>query len=231
MESWFVRHTDRMRVIDEAIDYLVDKNKMAIHFPESKRLSEDLTSLDAEDYQEERAKRAVKTFSEMNTKGSYVWAQYRPTQNFPGLRIIVGKVLPGSFELHETRWNDRDRIAKLKTLQITQARHLLPEAKHLQVARPRRGTLTGWHKIGDGLANFVEGKPREKIWSSLSDEEQNAVCLEYLRDPESREIPILRHELSEFKEKRPNENARQWLMAPYQMLSNEQRSDYCQEVR
>src|SRR5438093_12517039 len=109
MECWFVRHTDRMRVIDEAIDYLVDKNKMAIHFPESKRLSEDLTRLDAEDYQEERAKRAVKTFSEMKTRGSYVWAHYRSPQNCPGLRIIVGIVLPAIFELNETRCNDRGR--------------------------------------------------------------------------------------------------------------------------
>jgi hypothetical protein len=90
--SWFIRHTEDMKVIPEAIDYLVENNKVAIHFPESKRFSEDLTSTNPEDYEEERAKRAVTTFNEMNTKGGYIWAQYRPTENFPGLRIIVGKV-------------------------------------------------------------------------------------------------------------------------------------------
>jgi hypothetical protein len=96
--------------------------------------------------------------------------------------------------VYETKWNDRDRIAKLKTLQIAQAQHLHSiEAMHLQVARPPGGTLSQWHKVGNGLADLVEGRPREKSWSSLSDEEQNAVCLEYLRNPDSSVAPILKH--------------------------------------
>ena len=192
MQSWFIRHTDGMRVISDAIDFLVENERIAIHYPMEKIYSEDLTELDPALYGDD--KDVIKRFIKMNKKGGYVWSQYRRTKRFPGLRITVGKILPHSFEIYETKWNDRDRVAKLKTLQITQARHLLPsEAMHLQVARPRGGTLSQWHKIGDGLANLVEGHPREKTWSSLSDEEQNAVCLEYLRDPDSSDVPVLKY--------------------------------------
>jgi hypothetical protein len=192
MRSWFVRHTDRLRVVSEAIDYLVDKQKLAIHYPVEETHSEDLTVLDPALYGEDGG--VIERFIKMNQGGGYVWSQYRPTNRFPGLRILVGKIQPQSFEIYETRWSDRHRVAKLKTLQMIQARQLLPiEAKHLQVARPTGGTLSHWRKIGDGLVNLVERQPRDRTWSSLSDEEQNAVCLEYLRNPDSSDIPRLKY--------------------------------------
>jgi hypothetical protein len=193
LHSYFVRHTDGMSIGDDAIDDLWDKNKIAIHYPEHERFSEDLTSLDPEQYHGE-GRTAVEVLREMNEQGGYVWAQYRPTKRFPSLRLKIGKIAPHSFEVYVTKWNDRDRIARLKTLQIVEARALIPiQAPNLQVARPPFLTISRWDAVRNGLADLVERRPLSRTWRSLGDEEQNIVCAEYLRNPDAAQVPTLKH--------------------------------------
>jgi len=106
MESYFVRHTKVMAVIEEAIDYLWKNDKIAIHFPDVRykdpKEVEDNVSLNENDYRYHNhpgLTRALRVFKEMNNTGGYIWAEYRNRRD-----IKVGKIVPNSFEPYETKW-------------------------------------------------------------------------------------------------------------------------------
>ena len=65
-----------MKVISDAIDFLVENERIAIHYPMAKIYSEDLTELDPALYGDD--KDVIERFIKMNEKGGYVWSQYRP---------------------------------------------------------------------------------------------------------------------------------------------------------
>jgi len=196
MKSYFVRHTKGMAVIEEAINYLWEQDKIAIHFPfegESKKNVEDSTSIDEEDYRKVNAKRAISTFSELNSNGGYIWAEYRNRKY-----VKIGKIVPNSFEIYITKWRpgrfSYERKAKLKTLQIDRksVKAVSPSrAMSLRAARPRQGTIARWHSVKKRLKCLVEGIPVAKSWDSLFPSEQETVCSEYLRHPDLTECPTL----------------------------------------
>lgn len=199
MESYFIRHTPKLAVVDEAIDHLWQQDMIAIHFPEvhyrssvTPREVEDETSLDETRYGKRGARQAVRIFQILNTHGGYVWAEYRGRNE-----AKAGVVVPNSFALYETRWRPGtfpyDRTAKLKTLRLDMVRKIGPGREMaLRAARPRQGTVAKWH-VEDRLADVVEGRPVQKSWPRLSTEQQEAACAEYLRDPDSAQCPRLEH--------------------------------------
>lgn len=199
MESYFIRHTEDMAVIEEAIDYLWKNDKIAIHFPdvsyEDPKEVEDHASLEENDYRyhDSGRPRALRVFKEMNNNGGYVWAEFRN-----GRDVKAGKIVPNSFVIYETKWSPNlfsyERIARLKTLQIDRksVRIIAPsQAMSLRAARPRQGTITRWPSAGNRLEYLVEGIALEKRWDSLSPPMQETVCSEYLRKPDFAECPVL----------------------------------------
>lgn len=197
MKSYFVRHTEGMSVVEEAIDYLWEYDKIGIHFPEVYRDTpeevEDSESIDPDDYEERGAKRAISTFAELNMNSGYIWAEYRNKKN-----VKIGKIVPNSFEICETKWRAGEfpypREAKLKTLQIGKksVKTLAPnESMSLRASRPRQGTITRWPSVKNRLKNLVEEMPTEISWDNLFPSEQETVCSEYLRNPDTPRCPSL----------------------------------------
>jgi len=199
MESFFIRHTYGMGVVEEAIDYLWKKDKIAIHFPDvgssTPKEIPDKTSMNPNDYEDRAHKEAISTFSYLNHHGGYIWAEYRNRNE-----TKVGKIVPKSFEIFDTKWASNEfpyeRIAKLKTLQIDEKTvrivHL-HAAMSLRAARPRQGTIKRWHAVENRLMALVEGVSVEKSWGSLSPPEQETACSEYLRNPDVSYCPVLEH--------------------------------------
>jgi hypothetical protein len=199
MESYFVRHTERMAVVEKAINYLWEHDKIAIFFPDvshdAPKEVEDNESLNEDDYRlyDPGCTRALRVFKEMNKNGGYIWAEYRNRRD-----IKVGKIIPNSFEIYETKWAPNEfpyeRTAKLKTLQIDRKSVRIissSQAMSLRAARPRQGTMMRWPSAGNRLKALVEGIPMEEYWDSLSPDMQETVCSEFLRKPDAAECPVL----------------------------------------
>jgi hypothetical protein len=186
-----------MAVIEETIDHLWKHHKIAIHFPDvsynAPEEVEDKVSLNEREYEYPGAERALPVFKEMNNDGGYIWAEFRNRRD-----IKVGKIVPNSFEIFETKWAfgkfSYERTAKLKTLQIDKksVKIITPsEALSLRAARPRRGTIMRWPSAKNRLKFLVGGIPLEECWDSLFPSEQETVCSEYLRKPDVAECPVL----------------------------------------
>lgn len=186
-----------MAVVEEAMDYLWENDKIAIFFPDvsydDPEEVEDKVSLNESDYIYSGAERALPVFKEMNENGGYIWAEFRNRRD-----IKVGKIVPNSFEIYETKWAPNqfpyERTAKLKTLQIDRksVKIIAPsKAMSLRAARPRRGTIMRWPSAKNRLESLVEGIPLEERWDSLFPAEQETVCSEYLRRPDVVECPVL----------------------------------------
>ncbi len=189
MESYFIRHAgkEKLNVVDEAIDYLWEHNKIAIHYPG--KGEEDKESINPDDYEDKVAKRAMHVFNELNNNGGYIWAEYRNRRE-----VKVGKIVPHSFAIYKTRWASKERVAKLKTLQIDKKSvKIIPphQAISLRAVRPRGGTLSRWPSAKNRLKCLVEGLSPEEHWDSLFPSEQETVCSEYLREPDVTGCPIL----------------------------------------
>jgi len=197
MNSYFIRHTYEMAVIDEAIDHLWNNDKVAIFFPNVGDVPpeyEDCTSLDENDYQSIGDKTAIRIFSELNKNGGYIWSEYRAKRD-----VKIGKVITNSFKIYETKWRsgefNYERKAKLKTLQLdkNKVKIIKPyEAMSLRVTTPRQGTIRRWPSVGDRLMRLVENMPEKKSWENLSTFEQEVICAEYLRSPDVSQCPSLK---------------------------------------
>jgi len=163
LESFFVRHTSKLDIIDTALDNLFDTDTIAIHFPERRlHLEGDFESLDPNKYGEVAARLSMKTLNILSDHGGYIWAQYRQLRKgryADTVRIKVGKILPQSIALYRTRWRTRDRDAVLKTLRMTSVRQIWPgEENTLRKVRPREGTIRRWPAARNQLGLLVEGK-------------------------------------------------------------------------
>lgn len=185
MEAYFIRHTKGMTVVDEAIDCLWERNKIAIHF-------EDKESLDDRDYKIPAAKKAVRIFRELRDNGGYVWAEYRNRKD-----IKVGKIAPTRHHgVCKTKWVSSEKTAILKTLQIDEksVRMITPtEAMAFRAARPPAVTISRWPSKKDSLKSLVEREHLKESWDNLGTERQETVCAEYLRNPDAPECPVLEH--------------------------------------
>ena len=79
MKEFFIRHTKKIKVRDEDLKDLWDKDKIAIHFPGEG--DEDSKSLNPEDYKKPSEKGAIKCLLELAKDGGYVWAESRIDKN------------------------------------------------------------------------------------------------------------------------------------------------------
>src|SRR5690242_12475784 len=78
LESFFVRHTSELDIIDTALDSLFDTDTIAIHFPERRLNPEaDFESLDPSKYSKTAARVGMTILNILSDHGGYIWAQYR----------------------------------------------------------------------------------------------------------------------------------------------------------
>ena len=189
MNSWFIRHTEGLSVLDTDIERLWADDRIAIHFPGSGLT--DSESLDQKDYTKRAERTAIRRFVEFAQEGGYVWSQYRTRQE-----AKVGFVDPGTrIEITNATWDHHQpgRIAKLKTLRLRRAKTIgAGEWMSLRVARPRQGTFSPWRKAYAKLESIVDGKALQDAWENLSSAVQEIVCSEFLRSHEIEGIPKLK---------------------------------------
>jgi hypothetical protein len=166
-----------------------DADKIAIHFPGEG--PEDTESMNPEDYKETDV-RQVRTFVELARRGGYVWAEYGPDQE-----TKVGKVKPGTTpKIVRCAWRDRypGRVAKLKTIQLTKVKLVPPiRYKYLRACTPRQLTISTWPAAGDRLMAIVEGLRPRRSWGVLVPAQQETLCAEYLRRPQTKGVPRMHH--------------------------------------
>jgi hypothetical protein len=188
MQTYFIRHTERLSIEEASINALWDEHKIAIHYPQNIRNEilpneHDNPSTNPLEYKTKSlAERAIKRLNEVATQGGYVCAEYR---NHTG--CLIGKVLPHSkITLIKARWQNGVKpdgtTALLKTLRLTDVQ-LLSTAKSalLLVARPQQGTLSRWHVIEDMVKNLVNRQPIVPTLDKLLPSQQEVLCAEFLR--------------------------------------------------
>ena len=188
--TYFVRHTSKLHVVPAKICELMARERIAIHYPGDGDV--DSRSLDPSDYRRTGARKAIGAFVELARDGGYVWAEYHG-----GSDATIGFVGPGSrITFEETDWLPErpGRPAVLKVLALSKVRHVEPyELMGLRAARPRQGTICRWRLAGEGVVAAVERRVRDFGLSSLSSEQVESLCAEFLREHNHATIPALRH--------------------------------------
>ena len=76
MDSYFIRHTKKVSVRDEDLDRVWNQNEIAIHYS-GDDAGPDAKSVHPEDYDEKKAKKAIRLFKELSEAGGCVWAESR----------------------------------------------------------------------------------------------------------------------------------------------------------
>jgi len=191
MKTYFIRHNTGMDISDETRRRLWDEQRIAIHFPQQKNgklAAKDNASVNPDDYQGQ-AKKCMRIFEELANDGGYVCAQHYPHEDW-----LLGLVNPNSkIELFNGKVAERwgDRTAVLKTLKLTKCRLVKPlDYAVLAVGRPRQGTMSRWHLAGKTVESLVEHRRSKPQLSDLTPSQQETLCSEFLRLPESKALGL-----------------------------------------
>jgi len=196
MNTYFIRHTSSLDVDTKTIRMMWEDDRIAIHYPRDKSGGfeiEDSRSLNPDDYDGVQ-RSMLKRLIDLAREGGYVFATYRGEAGSK-----IGYVTPGStVELFHGTWGSRGnragREAVLKSLKLTHVHNIPPEQTiAFTPAQPRQGTFCRWRRVGDRVANIVNGVS-EMGMDSLTPDLQEVMCLEYLRTERAREqgLPVLR---------------------------------------
>ena len=195
-QSYFIRHTKKLRVKDDDVKRLWEENKVAIHYPGF--MDQENNSLDPEDYKDKKknnpgAYSAMKVFKELNDFGGYIWAEYHTHKHL----VKIGRIKRGSAKLFDAKWvqYDNPRIhrndgdpTKLKSLQMEDCREIdLKKGNYwfFIAQKPRLVTISRWRAVGDYLRQLVEyGRVTIDKFESLHYKIQEVVCSEFLRSGE-----------------------------------------------
>jgi hypothetical protein len=166
-----------------------NEHRVFIHFPWDKSGSRraDSKSKKPDDYDGFR-KGAIKTLNDLAKQGGYVAARFEGHDKW-----LVGQVSQNSkIELCKGKWRPEelerqnlkrhDGVIVLKTLRLSNWRHISPEKfAVLQTVQPRQGTIMRWHKAGD-LVKAIVLRQRPRIsFDLMSHGQQEILCAEFLR--------------------------------------------------
>jgi hypothetical protein len=196
MDTYFIRHTDKLDIDTATFERLWNERRIAIHFPDyadrkRKKHDRDNTSLNPDDYK--RGKRQMHVLRELGKNGGYVCAQF-----FGHSECMVGRVRAHSkIDLITGTWGSRNgydgQKAKLKSLRLSKVRLVRPsDSALLLVGRPQQGTITRWKKARAVVRNIVNGKRTKPSLSLLSPDQQEIMCSEYLRSPSAAKLGLPR---------------------------------------
>jgi hypothetical protein len=210
-QSYFVRHTQALRVRDEVLKALWDEDRIAVHYPDPGGIlgEHDSSSTDPEDCRE-TGKAAMKHLQSLSKSGGYVWAESFVSGDGAAKIGCVEPDTPIQLTTDpevpiDARWDLRGRpedfpqrsngdLAVLKTLKLSKTKPVERyEQMGLRAGKPRQGTIARWN-CGTRLEDLVEGRDPKKDWPTLFTEQQEAVCAEYLRLQQRRDdLPRLRY--------------------------------------
>ena len=185
MDTYFIRHSKNLDVSEATRQRLWDERLIAVHYPHygdgSWSEEADNESLDPADYGSP-AKKNVSALQRLASGGGYVCAQY-----FGRAELLIGTVPPNTtLKLLRGEWGSRHRVAALKTVQLTDAKTLHPrDHSVIAASRPRQGTISRWHAVGDAVASIIEKRVQPLSWGLLSSLRQEVGCSEFLRTTEA----------------------------------------------
>lgn len=174
---------------------LWEKKLVAVHYPENrerKLLDQDNDSRDAQSYTG-RAAQVMRNLVKLSNAGGYVCAEYHGQEE-----CLVGKVEPGTkIKLVKGRWGTNSghggRVAVLKALPLTKVRSVRPrDHAVILVGRPRHWTLSRWPSAKDTIENIVEERHAPETLDSLSPDQQEILCGEFMRLPIAEEMGLPR---------------------------------------
>ena len=192
MDTYFIRHSSRLDISEATRQRLWDDRLIAIHYPEDGNgewvEAADNESLDPADYCG-HAKQYMSALHRLATDGGYVLAEYFGHSDF-----LIGTIPPSSgLALLRGEWGSTQRVAALKTAQLRDAR-ILNRRDHsvITASRPRQGTISRWHAVGDAVAAIIEGRVQPLSWGLLSSARQEVGCSEFLRLPEASQFGLPR---------------------------------------
>jgi hypothetical protein len=185
MKTYFARHTRKLYIDEDTRRMLWESRRIAIHYPDDKNglPEEDNSSTNPDDYKGS-GRKALRALVEIADNGGYVCAQHHGYDE-----VQIGKVKPGSkIELLYGKWGPgfEGRTAILKSLQLLEVKLVKPsDYASILVGRPRQGTLMRWPSAGALIENLVENKINVPELASLSFDQQEILCSEFLRLPEA----------------------------------------------
>jgi hypothetical protein len=188
MNTFYARHTWRMDVDKTTRDLIFPEGLIAVHYPHYRDgllHADDLRSTNPEDHNAS-GRRALKALNSLASGGGYVLAEYYGQD-----RVLIGYVKPGTeIQFLEGKWGGlyklSGRTAVLKTLKMHRVKEIFTaDATALLAARPRQGTLMKWPKVRMMVQNLVEGVTVPQSLADLSPAQQEVMCSEFLRQPES----------------------------------------------
>jgi hypothetical protein len=198
MKTYYIRHTKDMDVDAKTFQTLWDERRIGIHFPKNihGRLPRrgDNRSLDPDDYR--HGKGAMRRLTELAKHGGYVCAEY-----FGHNECVVARVKPRSrIKLIHGMWGSKNghegRKAILKSLPLEKVKYIRPsDSALILVGRPQQGTIMRWRRAGKIIENIVRGKRATPSLESLSPDQQEIMCAEFLRSANAakRGLPQLVH--------------------------------------
>jgi hypothetical protein len=192
MDTYFIRHTRTLDISEATRKRLWDERLIAIHYPEDRNgqwvEEADNESLDPADYCG-HAKQYMSALYRLATDGGYVCAQY-----FGRTELLIGIVPPDTkLALLRGEWGSRQRVAALKTVQLTNVKTLHPrDHSVIAASRPRQGTISRWHAVGDAVAAIIEQRVQPLSWGLLSSARQEVGCSEFLRVTEASQFGLPR---------------------------------------
>jgi hypothetical protein len=156
MDTYFIRHSESLDISDATRQRLWHERLIAIHYPDDRNgewvEAADNESLDPADYSG-HAKQYMSALHRLATAGGYVCAQY-----FGHTELLIGTVPPNTkLVLLRGDWGSCQRVAALKTVQLADAKTLHPrDHSVIAASRPRQGTISRWHAVGDAVAAIIE---------------------------------------------------------------------------
>jgi len=201
VDTYYVRHTEKLDIDDSTREKLWKEQRIAIHFPQYRngkspngkipRGKPDNPSLSVEDYPR-NARGAIHALTDLAANGGYVCAQY-----FRHTECLLGYVRPKSkIELIRGEWGSGwlGRRAILKSLRLRRVKLVNPaDLAVIQVGRPQQGTIMRWRKAGKSIEEAVEGNYAKRSLDILWPEQQEIMCSEFLRlsEPDRLGLPRL----------------------------------------
>lgn len=158
MKTYFIRHSESLDISDATRQRFWDERLIGIHYPHNRNFvldEADNESLDPADYPH-NGKRSMNALHRLATDGGYVCAQY-----FGHTELLIGTVPPNTkLVLLRGEWGSCQRVAALKTVQLTDAKKLHPRDHCVITAsRPRQGTISPWYAVGDAVAARASVSP------------------------------------------------------------------------
>lgn len=195
MNTYFVRHTEKLDIDLGTRLQLWKDRRIAIHYPQDRNgkiQSKDNPSLKPDHYQG-KAKSCIKILGELAKAGGYVCAQFYQKE-----QLMLGIVRPDSDpKLFFGKWGAKNgrqgRTAVLKTLKLTKVKFVDPNnSAVLLVGRPQQGTIMRWHRAGKKVENLIEGRRTKLQLSDLHYTQQEILCSEFLRLSNSKSLGLPR---------------------------------------